>query len=36
MDPWGHPYLYKYPGDHGDEPDVISLGADGAAGRRRE
>ena len=17
MDPWGHPYLYKYPGDHG-------------------
>ena len=32
MDPWGHPYLYKYPGDHGDEPDVISLGADGAPG----
>ena len=25
MDPWGHPYLYKYPGDHGDEPDMISL-----------
>ena len=36
MDPWGRPYLYKYPGDHGDEPDMISLGADGAAGRRRE
>ncbi len=32
MDPWGHPYLYKYPGEHGDEPDVISLGADGQAG----
>ena len=32
MDPWGHPYLYKYPGDHGDEPDLISLGADGQAG----
>ena len=32
MDPWGHPYLYKYPGDHGDEPDLISLGADGAPG----
>src|SRR4030095_16745072 len=23
-DPWGRPYEYKYPGDHGDEPDVIS------------
>jgi len=31
-DPWGHPYAYKYPGDHGDEPDVISYGADGQAG----
>ncbi len=28
-DPWGSPYVYKYPGDHGgDEPDVISYGAD--------
>ena len=32
MDQWGHPFLYKYPGDHGDEPDLISLGADGQAG----
>jgi general secretion pathway protein G len=32
MDPWGHAYLYKYPGEHGDEPDLISLGADGQAG----
>ena len=24
MDPWGHPYLYKFPGEHGDEPDIIS------------
>jgi len=32
MDPWGHPYLYKYPGEHGDEPDLVSLGADGQAG----
>jgi len=32
MDPWAHPYLYKFPGDHGDEPDLISLGADGEAG----
>jgi general secretion pathway protein G len=27
-DPWGNGYVYKFPGDHGDEPDVISLGAD--------
>lgn len=32
MDPWSRPYLYKYPGEHGDEPDVISLGADGQPG----
>jgi len=32
MDPWGRPYLYKYPGEHGDDPDVISLGADGQPG----
>ena len=32
MDPWGRPYLYKYPGEHGDEPDVLSLGADGQPG----
>jgi general secretion pathway protein G len=29
LDPWGRPYLYKYPGEHGDDPDIISLGADG-------
>jgi general secretion pathway protein G len=32
MDPWGRPYVYKYPGDHGDEPDLISWGADGQPG----
>ncbi len=32
MDPWGRPYEYKFPGEHGDEPDVISLGADGQPG----
>ena len=32
MDPWGRPFLYKYPGEHGDEPDIISLGADGQPG----
>jgi general secretion pathway protein G len=36
LDPWGHPYLYKYPGDHGDDPDVISLGADGQPGGEGE
>jgi general secretion pathway protein G len=29
LDPWGHAYLYKYPGEHGDEPDIASYGADG-------
>jgi general secretion pathway protein G len=30
-DPWGNPYQYKMPGEHGDY-DLISLGNDGAAG----
>ena len=32
LDPWRHPYVYKYPGEHGDEPDIISLGSDGQPG----
>ncbi len=32
LDPWGRPYAYKYPGEHSDEPDIISYGADGQAG----
>ena len=32
LDPWGRPYDYKYPGDHGEEPDIISVGADGQPG----
>lgn len=32
LDPWGRPYFYKYPGDHGDMPDIYSLGADGEQG----
>jgi general secretion pathway protein G len=32
MDPWQHPYVYKYPGEHGDEPDIISYGLDGQPG----
>ena len=31
-DPWGNPYVYKYPGDHGPEPDLICYGADGRPG----
>jgi general secretion pathway protein G len=31
-DPWEHDYVYKFPGDHGDEPDITSLGADGQPG----
>ena len=31
-DPWGHDYVYRFPGEHGDEPDIISYGADGQAG----
>jgi general secretion pathway protein G len=32
MDPWGRAYIYHYPGEHGDEPDIQSLGADGQPG----
>jgi general secretion pathway protein G len=32
VDPWARPYVYKYPGEHGDEPDIISYGADGQPG----
>lgn len=31
LDPWGHAYLYKRPGEHG-EYDMTSLGKDGQAG----
>jgi len=31
LDPWGHAYIYKIPGDHG-EYDLYSLGADDAPG----
>ena len=30
-DPWGKPYIYKSPGDHGPF-DIVSYGADGAPG----
>ncbi len=35
MDPWGHPYQYRSPGEHGDF-DIISLGADGSEGGEGE
>lgn len=31
LDPWGRPYLYLSPGEHG-EIDIYSLGADGLSG----
>ena len=36
LDPWNHPYVYKYPGEHGDEPDIVSYGADGQSGGEGE
>ena len=30
-DPWGNPYVYKIPGDHGDF-DLLSYGKDGQPG----
>jgi general secretion pathway protein G len=30
-DPWGHPYVYRFPGTHGDF-DLLALGADGQEG----
>jgi len=35
IDPWGHPYEYKSPGEHGDH-DIISFGADGKPGGEEE
>ena len=35
VDPWGHPYEYKSPGEYGD-CDIISYGADGNPGGEGE
>ena len=35
MDPWGRPYVYNCPGQHGDY-DLVSLGADGQEGGEGE
>lgn len=34
-DPWGHPYVYRQPGEHG-EFDLLSYGKDGQAGGAEE
>ena len=31
-DPWNRPYIYRYPGQHGPEPDIMCYGADGTEG----
>jgi len=31
-DPWTHPYVYRFPGEHGPEPEIMSYGADGQPG----
>lgn len=35
LDPWGNPYVYKYPGDR-SEFDLFSLGKDGQPGGEGE
>jgi general secretion pathway protein G len=32
MDPWGKPYIYRYPGTHNNEFDLLSCGPDGVEG----
>ena len=32
LDPWGRPYVYHYPGQHSEDPEIISYGADGQPG----
>jgi general secretion pathway protein G len=34
-DPWGQPYIYRFPGEHGPY-DLFSLGGDGAEGGEGE
>ncbi len=36
VDPWGRPYVYKYPGDRGAEFDLLSYGKDGQPGGEGE
>jgi general secretion pathway protein G len=36
LDPWGHPYIYKFPGKIHSKPEIVSYGADGAPGGKDE
>ena len=36
MDPWGKPYIYRFPGTHGGEFDLLSLGPSGVEGQGEE
>ena len=32
LDPWGRPYTYRSPGEHGGDFDIMSFGKDGQPG----
>jgi len=32
MDPWNHPYIYRFPGQNGNDYDLLSAGPDGQEG----
>jgi general secretion pathway protein G len=36
LDPWGHPYEYRCPGEQGGDYEIISRGADGSPGGEGE
>lgn len=36
LDPWNNEYVYRFPGEYGDQPDIISYGADGREGGEDE
>ena len=36
LDPWSNEYVYRFPGEFGDQPDIISYGADGREGGEDE
>lgn len=36
QDPWGKPYVYKVPGEHNNEYDLLSYGKDGQPGGKDE
>jgi general secretion pathway protein G len=36
LDPWGKPYVYRFPGTHGTDFDLYSYGPDGVEGGEGE